>query len=103
MLREIRTYTELHSTLRERADHLDMSRETIDHLAGFPAGYSGKILGRRQVRRLSAISLLTMSQSFGLTLVLAEAPDLMMRIQPLVGTRDTRHVVRRDYHPQIGA
>jgi hypothetical protein len=44
--RPIEGYRGLVETCRQRADELSLSRLEIDRLAGLPAGYSGKLLGK---------------------------------------------------------
>jgi hypothetical protein len=47
--RLIGDYRTLVETCRARADELGLSRLEIDRLAGLPAGYSGKLLGKDAV------------------------------------------------------
>jgi hypothetical protein len=44
--RPIPGYKGLVETCRQRADELGISRLELDRLAGLPAGYSGKLLGK---------------------------------------------------------
>jgi hypothetical protein len=56
-LAEVRTWSDLHDVLRRRAESLDISRETLDHVAGLQNGYSAKLLAPTPIRRLGRISL----------------------------------------------
>ena len=48
----VRDYAQLHALLRQRADALNISRETIDQVAGLTAGYSATVLAPAQKKRL---------------------------------------------------
>jgi hypothetical protein len=71
-------YSTLIETCRARADELGISRLELDRLAGLPAGYSGKLLGRdgcgpRQ-KRAWPVSLDAMLGALGLQVILIEDP-----------------------------
>jgi len=65
-------YPGMLAALRARAEELRLSRATIDQVAGLPSGYSGKILGIKQVRRLNLISLGPVLGALGIKLVMVE-------------------------------
>ena len=50
ILAEARDVAELQQALRQRADQLNISRETIDSTAGFSSGYSGKVLSQSPMK-----------------------------------------------------
>lgn len=60
-----RDYDSLHAALRARTDELNVSRHTIDEISGLPHGYTGKLLGGRQVKHFGAKSLGPYSRSWG--------------------------------------
>jgi hypothetical protein len=69
-------YRTLIETCRVRCDQLGVSRLELDRLAGLPAGYSGKLLGRdgcgpRQ-KRAWPVSLDLMLSALGLQVILVE-------------------------------
>jgi hypothetical protein len=69
-------YRTLIETCRVRCDQLGVSRLELDRLAGLPAGYSGKLLGRdgcgpRQ-KRAWPVSLDLMLRALGLQVILIE-------------------------------
>jgi hypothetical protein len=53
----ITSMPELLDAIRRRRDELNISHETIDALAGFPSGYTGKLLAPIPVRGVSHMSL----------------------------------------------
>ncbi len=65
-------YPGMLAALRARTEELRLSREAIDQVAGLPSGYSGKILGIGQVRRLNLISLGPVLGALGIKLVMVE-------------------------------
>ena len=72
ILATVNDYPGMLAALRARAEELRISRETIDQVAGLPSGYSGKILGIKQVRRLNLISLGPVLGALGIKLVIVE-------------------------------
>jgi len=70
ILATVTDYAGMLAALRDRADELRLSREAIDQVAGLPSGYSGKILGIGQVRRLNLISLGPVLGALGVKLVM---------------------------------
>jgi hypothetical protein len=72
ILATVNDYPGMLAALRARAEELRISRETIDQVAGLPSGYSGKILGIKQVRRLNLISLGPVLGALGIKLVMVE-------------------------------
>jgi hypothetical protein len=71
-LAEASDYDGLVAAIRMRVEELQISRETINEVAGLPAGYSGKILGLKQRRRLGMISLGPILGALGIKLVVVE-------------------------------
>jgi hypothetical protein len=43
--------------LRGRVDEIGLTREELDHLSGNQPGYSGKLLGKKQVKKFGKHSL----------------------------------------------
>src|SRR5450759_2445736 len=73
--RMITDYRTLVETCRVRADELALSRPEIDRLAGLPAGYSGKLLGKGngdKQKRMWPIGLEAMLGTLGLKMPLIE-------------------------------
>jgi general stress protein YciG len=89
---EINSFSDLHSVLRARAEQLNMSRETIDHLTGLQPGYSSKLLAPRPIRKLSDFALGLLLPVLGIKLCLVECPQRMARIAKHIGTRKGDHV-----------
>lgn len=66
VLGEISSYQDLHAIMRARAAELELSRETIDAIAGVPAGYAAKLLAPRPIRTLGALSMPLMLPALGI-------------------------------------
>jgi len=88
---EITDYDSLHALLRDRADQLRVSRETIDALTGLPSGYCGKALGKRQVKRLGHISLGLMLDVLCVRLIAVPDDEAFARNKSRLVQRDNMH------------
>jgi hypothetical protein len=75
VLATARSYGELIAALRARADELEVSRETIDEVAGLPARYSTKLLGPGALKNLGPMSMGAMLGVLGLKLLVAIDPE----------------------------
>lgn len=73
-------YADLHRILRERADALNVSRMSIDEVAGLPVGYSAKLLQPIPEKALGAMSLNALLGALGLELVVCESPKVWGRV-----------------------
>lgn len=71
-LAEIHDYDALHGALRARADELQVSRLTIDNVAGLASGYCGKLLGAAMVKKIGPVSLGPILRVLGVKLVMVE-------------------------------
>jgi hypothetical protein len=83
-------YLGFHEVLRARAVELGLTREILDHRAGWPSGYAGKLLGdplaprspktgRQSFRGLGPVSLGLMLEVLGLKLAVLEDPEATAR------------------------
>lgn len=72
VLATVRSYTELHEALRARADALQVTREAIDHVTGWPSGYAGKVLAPVPIKTLNAASMGPLLTVLGLAIVVVE-------------------------------
>jgi len=79
--RVIRGYDDLVEAFRRRVEELAISREVLDELAGLPRGYSGKILGLGQVRRIGVKSLTRLCAGTGSMLLLIEDPEAIEKLR----------------------
>jgi hypothetical protein len=86
----VRNYSELHAALRRRADELNVSRATLDSVAGLADGHSSKILGPGQVKKLGHVSLGALLGGLGLKIVLVEDEAALRRIQSRLAPRRRR-------------
>ena len=76
---EITDYDSLIALLRSRADELEISRATIDHITGLPDRLSNKILGLSQIRRIGMATLGPILDALGLKLI-AVPDDAALRV-----------------------
>jgi hypothetical protein len=74
--RPVTGYKGLIETCRQRANELALSRLEIDRLAGLPAGYSGKLLGKQggalKRKRMWPASLEAILGTLGLQIIIIE-------------------------------
>lgn len=80
--RAVRSRDELIDAVRARAAELQATRPQIDHVAGFTPGYSGKLIGPKQVRKVVTDSLFSLLWSLGLQLVITEDPAAVEAVRP---------------------
>jgi hypothetical protein len=90
--RMISSYDDLISAFRERVDGLNISREELDRVAGLAKGHSGKLLGRKQVKRFGSVTLGPMLGAIGCKLILVEDPEQTAKIRKRAWPRDNRQV-----------
>lgn len=87
----VHDFDDLLAVLRARKEALDVSFETLDHIAGVQPGYSAKLLGPTPSRQLGRMSLAAILGALGLQLVAVEDADAMARIgRRLVKRKQTR-------------
>jgi hypothetical protein len=72
MLAVVRNYSDLHRALRARVEQLNISRETIDEIAGFQPFYAAKLLAPKPHRKLGHMSFDAMLGALGCRLLLVE-------------------------------
>jgi hypothetical protein len=68
-LPEITNYSTLIAACRLRADQLQVSRLTLDELAGLPSGYAAKLLALKSRKRIGIESLGALLGALGLKLI----------------------------------
>jgi hypothetical protein len=94
----IKNFADLQVALRQRAEQLNVPRREIDELAGLPAGYASKLLGKKPVRRFGAMSFEVMLAALGLRLRLEEDPAAMERVharlRPRISWSPHRQAIR---------
>lgn len=83
----IRTYDELHAALRARAEALQVTRLSMEEVAGLPMGYSGKVLSPSQVKLIGKHSLGALLGVLGVMLVLVDDPEAFARFAARVEKR----------------
>jgi hypothetical protein len=81
LLAIVRSYGDLHSACRGRADALAVTFEQLDAICGLPDRYVGKLLGPGQVRRFGPISLGPLLSALGMFLIAVEDPYALEKYQ----------------------
>jgi hypothetical protein len=76
---EVTGYRGLVEALLSRKDELDVSFETLDHVAGLPVRYSAKVLGRQNL--LGPTSLGALLGALALKLAIVSDDDQLARIK----------------------
>ena len=76
-----RTSDDLRAILRARFEALDVSFETVDHVAGLPTRYTAKVLGLQPTRRFGQISLTALLGAAGIKLVAFEDLEALDRVR----------------------
>jgi hypothetical protein len=102
----ITTYLDLHEALRARCSELNISRETLDNVAGLQEGYSAKLLGphpQGSMRVLGRQSLGLVLGALGVELIMVEKPGVIARLRERVmyglQERDKSAVRQKDTKP----
>jgi hypothetical protein len=80
VIAEVDCYRGLLQALLARKDELDVSYETLDHVAGLPVRYSAKVLGARQ-RTLGPTSLGALLGALALKLAIVSDEEQLARIK----------------------
>lgn len=91
----VHDYAGLVAALRARKDELGISDATLDDLAGFQSGYTGKLLGPAQSKKLGGMSLGVMLDALGLTLRMESDAGKLARVQHRFSKRAENHVRKR--------
>jgi hypothetical protein len=81
--RIVSNYDGLVEICRQRADELEISRCGIDSISGLAAGQAGKILGRKQKKRMGPVSLGLMLETLGLKMLIIEDEAATARTRSL--------------------
>lgn len=84
---------ELHRAMRERADVVAMSRQTLDELAGLASGHSAMLLCTPPQKGFGLMSMFSMAGALGGTIAIIEDPRAMEKMLRYP-KRDERRVQR---------
>jgi hypothetical protein len=90
ILAEIRDYAEMHAVMRERAETLEVSRATIDHVAGLENGYAAKLLQPEPSKRLGPVSW-SMLRVLGIKLLAVVDVEARAALAHRLTRRDSKH------------
>jgi hypothetical protein len=88
---DVTDYESLVEMLRQRADSLEISRSTIDRLAKYPDGYSGKVLSPTGARVLGKQNLGPLLDALCIRLVPVIDHEAFARNHPKMIRRDDAH------------
>jgi hypothetical protein len=87
----VRSDQDLHQALRDRANQLNIARETIDDIAGLTRGHSSKLLAPQQIKRFGPLSRWLLLQALGLKLVLVEDTEALAQIKSRMVKRNANN------------
>jgi hypothetical protein len=80
-LGEVWSYEDLHRIMRARASELNLSRESIDAIAGLQDGYAAKLLSPRPIKKLGPLSIPLVLPALGLKLIVIVDEQQTRKIQ----------------------
>jgi hypothetical protein len=93
---EAKDYSQFHAACRARAEQLQVSRLTFDEVSGTAAGFWGKFLGPRQIRRVGFVSLGPVLAALGLKIVLVEDKEAFEKVKSRLVKRRENLVRHRE-------
>ena len=76
-----RTADDLRAVMRQRVVELNISLDTVDHIAGLPTRYCAKVLGLTPTRGFGQFSLDGLLGALGLMLIVVEDAEALARVQ----------------------
>lgn len=76
----VRSYDDLHAALRARADALNVSRQTLDHISGLQSGYCSKLLAPVPIKAIGRASLAPLLGALGLKILIVVDDEMMAQI-----------------------
>jgi hypothetical protein len=85
-------YDGLVDGLRARIAELQVSTATLDAVSGLPAGYTSKIVSKRQIRKLGIKSLSDLLGALGLRGQLVEDSAALAKVAGRLKKRDAKRV-----------
>jgi hypothetical protein len=91
-LAEIADYDDLLRALRARADHLEVSRELIDNLAGLSDRYASKVLSLSKTKRIGLETLGPILGALGMKLIAVQDDAALERNRPRMVKRNKSQV-----------
>jgi hypothetical protein len=101
ILAEIHSVRDLQAVLRQRAEELDVSRETLDSISGLQNGYSAKLLTEPPIRGLGEVSYSALAGALAVRIVVVEDCEALERLRPRLikrVPRGKRRDVTQKYH-----
>ena len=76
-----RTSDDLRAVMRRRVAELNISLDTLDHIAGLPTRYCSKVLRVQPTRGFGQFSLDGLLGALGLMLIVVEDAEALARVQ----------------------
>jgi hypothetical protein len=94
----VNDYPALQRVLRQRAEDLKISRETLDALAGISEGHSAKMLTDPPRKNMGILTFGLLLRALGLQLVVIEDDEQMRKLASRIVRRDESQVRHRKQH-----
>lgn len=85
---EAHDYLDLHAAARARAEQLNVSRETIDDVAGLTNGYASKLLALPPIKKFGPISLGPTMRALGLKMIVVDDPEALAKVEGRLTPRE---------------
>jgi hypothetical protein len=85
--RLISDHCELVEAVRDRVNEMGLTRLELDHQSGMPSGYSGKLLGQKNIKSFGWASLGSVLGAIGCKLVLIEDPEQTAKMRARITPR----------------
>ena len=98
-------YNALIVALKARIDKLQLSQQLIDDLAGWAGGYTGKLLGPAQAKKMGMESFWILLEVLGLGVTLVENPAAMHRMEhryeKRCELRRSSGAIKKQFSPEV--
>lgn len=82
---------ELQVLMRARAEELQISRETIDELAGFASGYASKMLAPMPLKKMGELSIRLLIGALAVKLIVVDDPERRARMAERYTPRNPKY------------
>jgi hypothetical protein len=87
-------HNQLLAAIRRRIEELDVSHETVEHLAGLQSGYLSKVIADPPPKRMSPFTQFLILQALGLRVKLEEDQQLIEKLRSRWSKRKLRKSMR---------
>lgn len=93
ILGTVSSYSDLHDIMRARADQLEVTRETIDAVAGLQPGYAAKLLAPKPIKKMGDLTLGLMLPALGIKLIVVEDSEALEKVRSRLVKREVAPIM----------